>query len=59
MNKYFLIVNITHIDQVIKYTITDLSPFLKYNFTIYITNSFKKTINSDLMMFSMFTKLFV
>ena len=56
VNKYFLAINITEIDQVINYTITDLTSSMKYNFTIYIVNSFEKPINSAKMTFSKFTK---
>ena len=54
-NYCYLTINITNSDQkmvIHYYTITDLNPFVKYNFTTYITNSIKKEKKRTYIMFS-------
>ena len=55
----FEIVNTTDSDQVMVtyYTITDMSAFMIFNVTIYITNIFKKTKNQDDIIFSKLLKM--
>ena len=54
MTYNFQIVYTTDSDQVMVtyYTITNISSFIVFNFTIYITSIFKKTKNQDDIIFS-------
>ena len=60
MTYNFQIVNATDSDQVmvIYYTITNISSFMIFNFTIYITSIFKKTKNQDDIIFSKLVKCY-
>ena len=54
-NCCYFTINITNSDQkmsIYYYTITDLKPFMKYNFTTYITNSINKEKKQTYIMFS-------
>ena len=54
----FLTINVTDTKQemVIYYTITDLSPLMIFNFTVYITSSLYKIKNQDYNIFSKLIK---
>ena len=54
----FLTINVTDTDQemVTYYTITDLSPLMSFNFTVYITSSLYKIKNQDYNIFSKLIK---
>ena len=60
MTYNFQIVNTTDSDQekVIYYIITNISSFMIFNFTIYITSIFKKPKNQDGIIFSKLMKCY-